>query len=338
MFSTTQKMKIIKDLELKFFDIDARRLRPKNFYKGIVDYREKILPKHRHLIKKPNEYICTLCGGVNGLLFLEWVEGYQLYECDFCGAVSPNIDRPGKESNIESIYDNEDYRKKFMRETHNQFNYRKSQYGQERYQYSIERLGLSNSARVLDLGCGAGYFLSVLADKGIDYKGLEVAEHLTEYCQSYHGLNVEPSNLEDEPDERYNLITMFDVLEHLSDPVKLLGVVKTKIKKGGYCIAYTPNIHSIGYELMGSKQNTLLPFEHFCFFNTKSFDYLANKAGLKIYSIETYGLDLMDYLLMKEDEDGVDYIDSLGEMMNLLQAVLDKHKVSNHFRITFQKI
>jgi hypothetical protein len=88
---------------------------------------------------------------------------------------------------------------------------------------------------------------------------------------------------------------------------------------------------------MGSRQNTLLPFEHLCFFNLQSIDYLANQAGLVIHSIETYGLDLMDYLLMKEHEDNINYIDNLGEMMSLLQAVLDKYKISNHFRITFIK-
>jgi hypothetical protein len=45
----------------------------------------------------------------------------------------------------------------------------------------------------------------------------------------------------------------------------------------------------------------------------------------------------MDYLLMKEHEDNINYIDNLGEMMSLLQAVLDKYKISNHFRITFSK-
>ena len=329
-------MKIIKDLCLEIFDIDARQLRPKNFYKGVNDYRNKILPKHRHLIKKQGDYSCALCKGVKGSLFLEWIEGYQLYKCNSCGAISPNIDMSANQSYIESVYDNEEYRKKFMRETHDQFAYRKKQYGVERYQYSCERLQLSQDARVLDLGCGAGYYLSVLADKGIEYKGLEVAEHLVEYCQVNHKLNVAPTRLEDEPADYYNLITMFDVLEHLSDPVYLLSTVKDKLKKGGYCIAYTPNIHSLGWELMGSKQNGLLPFEHLCFFNLQSFSYLARESELKIYSIETYGLDLMDYLLMKECEDDINYLDSLGDMVKLLQAVLDKHKISNHFRITFQ--
>jgi hypothetical protein len=151
-------MKILKDLGLKIFDIDARQLRPKNFYKGIVDYRESILPKHKHLIKKPDEYTCTLCKGTNGSLFLEWVEGYQLYKCNYCSAVSPNINHSDKESYIEQVYDDENYCEKFMREIHNQFNYRKNQYGIERYHYSFERLNLHEDAKVLDLGCGAGFF------------------------------------------------------------------------------------------------------------------------------------------------------------------------------------
>jgi hypothetical protein len=88
---------------------------------------------------------------------------------------------------------------------------------------------------------------------------------------------------------------------------------------------------------MGAKQNTMLPFEHLCFFTQDSLQYLAKNTGLKIEKVETFGLDVMDYLLMKEYEDDIDYSNKLHDMMVLVQSVLDKQKVSNHFRITFKK-
>ena len=130
---------------------------------------------------------------------------------------------------------------------------------------------------------------------------------------------------------------MFDVLEHLSDPIDTFNTINKKLKPGGYCVAYTPNIFSIGYELMREKQNTLLPFEHLCFFNDKSLDFLVKNTGFKVEALEVYGLDIMDYLLMKEYEDDINYTDNLQDMMSLLQAVLDKNKIGNHFRITFKK-
>ena len=71
---------IIRDnLGLKIFDIDAHSLRGKNFYKSIVDYRNKILPQQLRRIKEDSEYVCTLCSGQSGTLFLEWEEGYKLF-------------------------------------------------------------------------------------------------------------------------------------------------------------------------------------------------------------------------------------------------------------------
>ena len=88
---------------------------------------------------------------------------------------------------------------------------------------------------------------------------------------------------------------------------------------------------------MGSDQNTMLPFEHVCFFNNKSIKFLAKKTHFKIHTIETYGFDIMDYFLYREYKDKRSYIPNLSNFMNLLQSVLDKNELSNHFRITLKK-
>jgi SAM-dependent methyltransferase len=217
-------MTIIKKLELKIFDINAHSLRGVNFYKSILDYRERIFPKLKHKIKADNQFECTLCRGGTGLEFIQWKRIYKLFECQDCGAVSPNIDNLS-EDYVDSVYGVEEYKEKFMRETHSQYNYRKNNFGRERFEYTIDRLGLNKDSNVLDLGCGAGYYIATLHDAKIQYKGLEVADHLVDYCKSQHGLNVEKTDLEDERDGSYDLITMFDVLEHLPDPIKTLNVI-----------------------------------------------------------------------------------------------------------------
>jgi 2-polyprenyl-3-methyl-5-hydroxy-6-metoxy-1,4-benzoquinol methylase len=330
-------MKILNNLNLRMFDINAHSLRGLNFYKSIVDYRQEMIPKHLDRIKDDKDFVCTLCGGSQGDKFLEYKDiRYVLFRCCDCDAVSPNIDSSSNDY-TKSIYDIDSYVEKFMRETHLQYEYRKNKFGKERYEYTIDRLNLSKNSKVLDIGCGAGYYIDVLKDNSIEYKGLEVASHFVDYCTTYHDLNVKSTALDLEPNLHYDLITMFDVLEHLSDPINTFNTINKKLKPGGYCVAYTPNIFSIGYELMREKQNTLLPFEHLCFFNDKSLDFLVKNTGFKVEALEVYGLDIMDYLLMKEYEDDINYTDNLQDMMSLLQAVLDKNKIGNHFRITFKK-
>ena len=87
---------------------------------------------------------------------------------------------------------------------------------------------------------------------------------------------------------------------------------------------------------MGSEQNTMLPFEHVCFFNKKSLEYLAKKTKFKIHSIETFGFDVMDYFLYREFKDNVKYMNKMQEFTNLVQSLLDKENYSNHFRITLK--
>ena len=178
----------------------------------------------------------------------------------------------------------------------------------------------------------------IFKKKKINAKGIEPALNIAKFCKKKLKLNVDHTPLTLENDNQYNLITLFDVIEHLKNPVDWFKIINKKIKKNGFCVAYTPNIHSLAYALMESDQNTLLPFEHLCFFNHKSFNYLAKKTGFKIHTIETFGWDVMDYLMLKEYKDKIKYTEKLRNMTNLIQSVLDKTQLSNHFRVTFKKI
>ena len=260
-----------------------------------------------------------------------------MIECDTCGYSTANFSTADSREHVELAYDNDTYTESLEREVIAYFDYRRSRMGKERYEYVFERLGLDPSvARLLDVGCGVGWFLAYLQDQGVACKGLEVNPTAVDFCRR-RGLDAATTPLDDEPDGSFDVITMFDVLEHLDQPVDTLATARDKLKPGGFLVGYTPNIHSVAYELMGSKQNTLAPFEHVGFFNEQSFGYLAKHTGFEVYSVEVFGFDVMDYLLMKEHEDGVAYVAALRDMMLLVQACIDKLRVGNHFRITLRK-
>ena len=329
-------MKFIKE-GLTLFDINAHSLRGKEFYKGVLDFRKKILPLHKHRIQKLEEYRCLLCGNNKGSLLLEWEEGYQLIQCGNCGASCPNISF-SEYSGIFTGHEAEEIQyEMYVKTINQQYDYRKKQFGRDRYRYIVERLGLDpNEIRLLDVGCGAGYFLSYLQDKKVQAKGLDANQNTVQYCRE-RGLNVDSGGIADEPDEEYDVVVLFDVLEHVTNPVSLMQNVAKKLKPKGYVVVFTTNIHSLSYELMGNRENTFLPFEHICFYDQKSFQFLAEKAGLETHSLDTFGLDVMDYLLMKEHDDNFPYTEKLHEMMVLVQGCLDGMGVSNHFRLTLQK-
>ena len=74
------------------------------------------------------------------------------------------------------------------------------------------------------------------------------------------------------------------------------------------------------------------------FFNKKSLKFLAKNSGFKLVKIDYFGLDVMDYLAMKEGEDNYQYFKYLKEMVSITQAIIDKQNLSNSMRILFQKI
>jgi SAM-dependent methyltransferase len=322
--------------DLTLHDIRAHELRGSDFYRGILGFREKILAAQEHRIQPREAFHCTLCQSPEGELFLTWRAGYELLRCHACGAVSPNLSFEDSPEYDAGVYENDAYWEKFEREIHAQFDYRLDRFGRERVRYVVDRLGLEpTSVRVLDVGCGAGYFLAALEERGISCRGLELNARVAAYARR-RGLDVVSADVADEPDGAWDVITLFDVLEHLPNPVATLRTLCGKLGPGGFIVAFTPNIHSLAYELMGASQNTMLPFEHLCFFDRGSLEWLARESGFALRSLETYGLDVMDYLLMKEHEDGHPYTERLHEMMVLVQACLDRLGVSNHFRITFQ--
>ena len=332
-------MIFLENLNLKIHTIDGYKLRGKSFYKSIVDYRIKILKKLKHkILKSESKKICILCNSEIENKILDWEEGYALHKCNNCKAISANIEISSSDNHTHTIYENDLYNEKFYRDIHKQFNYRREVFGKTRHEYIAKFFGVKENINLLDLGCGAGYFLSYIKDKNVTAKGLEVSKYLVNYCKKYWKLNVASTKIEDEPNNFYDVITMFDVIEHIDKPIETFVLINKKLKSGGICVAYTPNLNSFAYELMGSKQNTLLPFEHLCFYSESAFKYLANSTSFKIESIETYGLDLLDYFLYKEYEYSESYLNKFSDLISLTQAILDKNSLSNHFRVVFRKI
>ncbi len=323
---------ILKDYRI--FDIDPKKSRSRDFYKNMLAYRMHVMKKFAGAIKRPSDFSCLLCGGKKGGEFLA-LGKYKLYECKRCALVSPNIDF--SKAGGSEMYDDPKNIKDTTREIVATYGYRKKVHALERLAYLMEKTGLiKKDIKLLDVGCGPGYFLSYLKDKKIKNKGLELTEFLVDICRK-HGLNVTSTELSREKPNSYTALTLFDVLEHLTDPVAFLKDANRALKVGGYVMAYSPNIHSLAFVLMGNRQNTLYPYQHTAFFDKKSLEFLAKKTGFVLHSLEFYGLDIMDYLCMKQYDDRYDYFGKLRDAIPLLQAVIDKQGLGNHLRVIFKK-
>ena len=107
--------------------------------------------------------------------------------------------------------------------------------------------------RLLDVGCERGYFLHVMRERGWDVEGVEPFEPFAEYARREFGLSVLPSRLEDlRTQVRYDMITMWHVLEHLEDPVAALRKCSQLLAPGGVLFFEIPNVDSLGVSVAGA--------------------------------------------------------------------------------------
>lgn len=141
-----------------------------------------------------------------------------------------------------------------------------------------------NGGRLLDVGCASGLFLSIAADAGWQVTGLEPSAELYPLAKERIGARgdiysctLEQSRLE----PGFHAIVLWDVLEHVPDPLGFLRTCTRLLDKGGYLFLNVPDIDSLPARVFGSRWPLLLA-EHLNYFNRPSLRRCAQAAGLQL--------------------------------------------------------
>ncbi len=143
--------------------------------------------------------------------------------------------------------------------------------------------GLIPRGRLLDVGCASGLFLELVAAAGWRAVGIEPSEALCADARGRVGPGVEIvcGTLEAAPLEAtdFDVVTLWDVLEHAPDPRAFLAEAVAPLKPGGFLILNVPLLESGIARLLGSRWPLLLP-EHLHYFSRESLRTCADAAGL----------------------------------------------------------
>lgn len=114
------------------------------------------------------------------------------------------------------------------------------------YQDFLTRFVSGRAGRLLDMGCGLGFFVKAVSQHpGWEAYGCEISDTAVRYARETLGLStVVRARLEDAPfpHESFDLVTMWDVLEHLRQPDSALERCREVLTKEGICFIRTPNI------------------------------------------------------------------------------------------------
>ena len=154
---------------------------------------------------------------------------------------------------------------------------------------------LTGIGKLLDVGCGSGYFISIAKERGWDVQGVEISPGLCEKCQRNTGVVISNCSFEeaDLQENHYDLITFWDIIEHVIDPVFCIDKAKTLLRPGGNALFCTPNedslITTLGwilYKLTGSYYRypalALHPTVHTYFFSKRGFVKLLQNRGMTV--------------------------------------------------------
>jgi len=99
------------------------------------------------------------------------------------------------------------------------------------------------SGRILDIGCGMGYFLAACRDWGYDVEGMDISADSATYVRDHLKIPVAIGTLEeiDYPSASFDIITMWHFLEHARDPRVYLQKTQKWLKPGGLLVVDVPN-------------------------------------------------------------------------------------------------
>jgi SAM-dependent methyltransferase len=141
--------------------------------------------------------------------------------------------------------------------------------------------------RVLDVGAGAGTFLKYMQRRGHDVSGIEMNGELAKRVSSELGVSVFGGTLEQfETRERFDLITLWDVLEHMIDPRESLQQLKQLLAPEGSIVIGVPDFASTEAKLLGAMWFGLEVPRHTIQCTPKHVDMLARGAGLELAAVK----------------------------------------------------
>ena len=230
---------------------------------------------------------CPVCGGARSRCYVRKF-GLDLVKCRDCGLVYANPRL--REAELLERYESPLFFDEYLR------NFRAAPEGYDpafvrgHYRIFLDIAGryFAPGKKLLDVGCGAGFFVKAAEEAGWKAEGIEISRLASRYAREVVQANVRTARLEaaDLAPDSFDLITMLDLVEHLPDPVETMTLAYRVLKPGGVLIVATPDLRSLSRMFLGRCWAALSPAEHLANYDARTLRAALEGSGFRIVAMK----------------------------------------------------
>src|SRR5262245_27840110 len=149
---------------------------------------------------------------------------------------------------------------------------------------SLTALPFTGEGRMLDFGCGGGWYARQMCERGWHVTGMDFSAHAAREVTRRYGIPVHVGTLPHPAvaPESFDLITMGCVLEHVHDPHQVIAGAAQALRPGGNLVIVVPNIASWGFRHFGRDWWPLELPRHLLHFTPATLRRLVEAHGLQV--------------------------------------------------------
>ena len=232
---------------------------------------------------------CPVCNS-SPLQTVHVKKGYHIGKCDSCHLFL--VRNPPTKQALQELYSfDAGYHKEF--ETNPELQKERLSIAEKDYAIIAEQINQPSSGNLLDVGCSTGFFLRVARERGWRCKGVELSKDTASIASEKYGLEVFQGELANQQFEEgeFEVITLWDVIEHLEDPLTELKNIRHILAKEGIIVFRTPNADGLFPALSLRIANWVghwphaTPPGHLFQFSKRSIRKLLDEGGFEIVKI-----------------------------------------------------
>ena len=273
------------------------------------DFLNKLMKSNKFKNSTLQYSLCEFCGSKNFLFICSRDDESQVANCLNCDLVSVNplpdqnhLNSINKaiSQNIQGknfgaylkISQNKhkglDAQEKNDMETMQLIEAQESLKGRYRKRFKLIKRFSFHKGKLLDLGCGEGHFLKYVSSLEWDVSGIDLKVENTEFAKKILEIkNVQCMPLGQAllPEKTFDVVTLYDLIEHLAHPLRELEKINKLLRPGGLVVIATPNVKNSIF--MKARWMGYITQGQIYFFSKKTLTQMLQRAGFKVIFSKT---------------------------------------------------